>query len=312
MSLQTSFRLFAGMAIALLLGTSLSRAERGVILDNAAFFSDSAKAEASRQLLDVGLRYKKEVVIETFKGIPDDVSKGVNLQDRAAVNRMFEQWTLRQARQQRVNGIYILLSKEPSHLQVVIGDSTQQTLFTAKDRAVLVDVMLARLRNKQPDEALLQGVNVIASSMKSHVVARARPPAQNHPATATEDSNPWGWVIAAVVGFLAAWLVVGIIRSIFSGGGSAGGTAATPGSGGGFMSSLLGGMFGAAAGMWLYDQFSGHHGSDSDRGGGFDDSGSSRRDSDYTSAGDSFSDDSDSGDVGGGDSGGGDSGGGDF
>lgn len=311
MLFQPSFRLLTGLVVALLLGTSLSRAERGVILDNGAFFSDSAKAEASRQLLDVGLRFKKEVVIETFKGVPDEVSKGVNLQDRAAVNRMFEQWTLRQARQQRVNGIYILLSKEPSHLQVIIGDDTQHTLFTPKDRTVLVDVMLARLRTKQNDEALLQGVNVIASSMKSHVVARSRPPVQNRATTAAEDSSPWGWVIAAVLGFLAAWLVVGIIRSIFSGGGAASGTAPAPGSGGGFMSSLLGGMFGAAAGMWLYDQFSGHHGSDLDRG-GFDDSGSSRRDSDYSSAGDSFSDDSDNGDVGGGDSGGGDSGGGDF
>ena len=311
MLLPRNFRLLAGIAIALLLGTSLSRAERGIILDNGAFFSDSAKAEANRQLLDVGLRFKKEVVIETFKTIPDDVTKGVNLQDRAAVNRMFEQWTIRQARQQRVNGIYILLSKEPSHLQVIIGDGTQQTLFTSKDRTVLVDVMLARLRTKQYDEALLQGVNVIASAMKSHVVAHSRPAVQNRATTATEDSNPWGWVIAAVLGFLAAWLVVGIIRSIFSGGGAAGGTAAAPGSGGGFMSSLLGGMFGAAAGMWLYDQFSGHHGSDIDRG-GFDDSSSSRRDSDYSSSGDSFSDDSNGGDVGGGDSGGGDSGGGDF
>ena len=68
---------------------------------------------------------------------------------------------------------------------------------------------------------------------------------------------------------------------------------------------------GAAAGMWIYDQFSGNH--SPDRGNdNFDDNESHRRDSDYASSGDSFSDDSSSGDSGGGDSGGGDSGGGDF
>ena len=61
----------------------------------------------------------------------------------------------------------------------------------------------------------------------------------------------------------------------------------------------------AAAGMWLYDQFSGNH--SQDRGNdNFDDNESRRRDSDYASSGDSFSDDSSSGDSGGGDSGGGD------
>jgi len=62
---------------------------------------------------------------------------------------------------------------------------------------------------------------------------------------------------------------------------------------------------GAAAGMWLYDQFSGNH--SQDRGNdNLDDNESRRRDSDYSSSGDSFSDDSSRGDSGGGDSGGGD------
>ena len=74
--------------------------------------------------------------------------------------------------------------------------------------------------------------------------------------------------------------------------------------------SLLGGMFGAAAGMWLYDQFSGNHGNawgaDQDnRSGGS--TGFSGQDTDYSGTGGDFG-----GDFGGGDSGGDASGGGDF
>ena len=91
------------------------------------------------------------------------------------------------------------------------------------------------------------------------------------------------------------------------------------GGGGGFLSSLVGGMFGAAAGMWMYDQFFSNHGSNSaygsdrnDVSGG--DSGFTGQDSDYNSSGGDFGG-SDSGSSGGdwgggGDSGGGDSGGG--
>jgi uncharacterized membrane protein YgcG len=295
---------------ALLLSTSLARAEFGGLRDNGAFFSESAKAEASRNIGEIGKRFKKDLVIETFQETPDALKPGVEKQDRATVNRLFEQWAMQQARQQKVNGIYVLITKVPAHLQVVVGNETQTRAFTLQDRDALVATMLARLRNKQNDEALLAGVNFVAATMKSHAIARSGNAAPKKSEAANAESSPWGWVLAAVLGAVAAWVVVGIIRSIFRAGGNAGGAAAAPAAGGGgFFSSLLGGMFGAAAGMWLYDQFSGHHdsglGSDAERRGG-DEAGVSGKDTDYSSSGDSFGDDSGGGDIGGGDSGGGD------
>jgi uncharacterized protein len=86
-------------------------------------------------------------------------------------------------------------------------------------------------------------------------------------------------------------------------------------SGGGFGRSLLGGLFGAAAGMWMYDQFfgsQGHASSWSERNdAGSGDGGVSGQDTDYSGSGGGFDDSG--GDSGGGDSGGfggGDSGGG--
>ena len=296
------------LVFTLLLGPSVARAEVGVIRDNGAFFSESAKSEASRQIGEISSRFKKDLVIETFQTIPADLKQGVNLQDRAAVSRMFEQWTLSQARQQRVNGIYILLSKEPAHLQVVVGNETQKNLFTLRDRDALVASMLARLRGKQNDEALHDGVNFIAATMKSRVVARSPGTVQAASKAPAEAPDQWGWVVPALIGFVVAWIVVGLIRSMMRGGGSAAAPGASAGSGG-FLSSLLGGMLGAAAGMWLYDQFSGNHDSDHNRGTS-DDAAGSRSDTDYSSSGDNFSSDSGGGDSGADDSGGGDSGGG--
>ena len=90
------------------------------------------------------------------------------------------------------------------------------------------------------------------------------------------------------------------------------------GGGGGFFQNMMGSMFGAAAGMWMYDNFFGSHSSASTFGSdptdtSHSDGGFSGTDTDYTSSGGSFGDDSGGGFDGGGDSGGGDiGGGGDF
>jgi len=307
MLLNAHFRTLLGFIGVLFCGVATSSAQRGEIRDNGAFFSDTAKAEAGRQMAEIGARFKREVVVETFKSVPDDLKQGVNLQDRAAQNRLFEQWALRQARDLKVNGVYILISKEPSHLQVLVGNETQRTLFQPRDRDALVSAMLAKLRDRKNDAALLEGIGLIATTMKSHVSTRSRAVAQNRPTESTdaETSSPWNWVIAAVLGMAVVWIVIGIFRAISNRGSSPDLAGGAGSSGGGFLTSLIGGMFGAAAGMWLYDQFSGNH--SQDRGNdNLDDNESRRRDSDYASSGDSFSDDSSSGDSGGGDSGGGD------
>lgn len=301
-----------GILTALLAGACLAQAQNGAIRDTAAFFSESSKAEAARNITELGRRFRKDLVIETFREIPETVRQGVNLQDKPAVNRLFEQWPVQQAKQHRVNGIYILLTKEPAHLQIVVGNETQNNAFTLKDRDALASLMLARLRAKQNDEALVEGVNFVTTTMASHAAARTRPSpvavgATTAPASRSESSGGLSTILLVVLGLAVVWLVVGVFRSLSrsGGGASAGAGGGAVSSGGGFFSSLLGGMFGAAAGMWLYDQFSGHSGSawganqdhSSSGEGGF-----SGRDSDYSSSGGDFS----SGDSGGGDSGGGD------
>ena len=84
MLLHAHFRTLLGLIGVLFCGVATSSAQRGEIRDNGAFFSDTAKAEAGRQMAEIGARFKREVVVETFKSVPDDLKQGVNLQDRAA------------------------------------------------------------------------------------------------------------------------------------------------------------------------------------------------------------------------------------
>ena len=305
--------------LTLVLGAAFANAEVGPIRDTAAFFSDRAKSEAASRIAEMERRFKKSLVVETFQSVPEEMKQGLDTQDKAARTRLFEQWAEKQARQIKVNGVYILISKEPAHLHAVVGNDTQNRAFTRLDRDDLVSMMLARLRQKQNDEALREGVDFVLSTMARHAGTGNR--ARNAPASAvaaparehhTGGSSSWSWIIPVLIGVGVVWLVVGILRSLFRGGSTSGTGGMSPGfGGGGFLSSLLGGMFGAAAGMWLYDQFTSHGSSSAadsyDNGSG--DTGFSGQDTDYSGSGGDFSDDSGGGGFGG-DSG--DSGGGDF
>ncbi len=319
---RSKLSVYATTFVALLGGAQICLAGAAGVQDDAGFFSETAKADASFNIRALQESLKKDVLVETFQEIPADVKQGVNLRDKTALNRMFEQWSVNRARLQSVNGVYMLLVKEPAHLQVVVGNETQKKAFTLADRDTLVRTMLAKLRAKDYDAALREGTSFVASTMKSRATSRAQPASTPAPVTAhRNDPQPessGGWILPLILMGGAVWVALAIVRALFRSGSAAGG-GPVPGAagGGGFFRNMLGGIFGAAAGMWMYDHFFGSHGSSSygaTPGDGFDnragDSEFTGQDTDYTSSGGGFGDDSGGGFGGGGDFGGGDSGGG--
>ena len=316
---SSKLRLFLCIAT-LVFAAASSRATPVYLQDNGAFFSDRAKAEAARNIAELESSVRKDLAVETFQELPADLKRGASPDDKAAMNRVLEQWAVQQARAKGINGVYILLVRVPSHLQVVVGNDTQKKAFTLRDRDALVSEMLVKLRAKQYDDALLDGVNFVSTTMRAHVTGQVRTGSLPVREVARGRQGIGGWLVPLLIGALVIWAVAGIFRAIFrgsgAGGGIGGGMPMGGGGGGGFFSSLLGGMFGAGAGMWLYDQFSGNRGNSAwgadrdDR--SSVDPGYSGKDTDYSSSGDSFGDQSGGGDSGGDAGGGGDSGGGDF
>ena len=135
-------RLFlSALAATLLLGTAGALAAGG-IQDDGAFFSEFAKVNATGTITDVSTRLHKDITVQTFASVPEDMKSTVLHSDKAATNRGFTQWAEQLARSKKVNGVFIMLVKEPAHLQVVVGTDTQRQAFTLSDRATLVQRML--------------------------------------------------------------------------------------------------------------------------------------------------------------------------
>jgi uncharacterized protein len=274
-----NLRTFLFAVVALGLGVAQGSARPDYIQDSGGFFSESAKSEATRSIAALEQKLHKEVVVETFPSLPADLERSVNLADKTAVAKAVRQWAVKEIKARDVNGVYILLVKSPAHFQIEVGPDTQKRAFTLADRDSLASLMLTDLRNKQYDGALLNGVNFVATTMLEHEPTNLRSGSSfttqalnSDPVSASyhepERGHSWGF-LPLILGIVVVWFIFRLIGSLFRGGGSTmpgpgyggspmmGGSPMVGGGGGGFFSSLLGGVFGAAAGNWLYDRFSG-------------------------------------------------------
>jgi hypothetical protein len=310
-AIVTGWLLTAGSALAL----------TPQVKDDAGFFSADAVKKANAIIRDIENQFKKDLVIETYMTVPAGKIKEAS--DKGSRGPFFHDWAVQQAKAAQVQGIYVLVTKTPGHVEVAVGDKTEKEgFFTSAEGKILRDKMAARFRDKQYDQGLQDGVQFVRDTLSSQVKHRGGAPAAGGGvAGAHQRGFNWAELICPAIVILGViWLVFGLIRA-FAGMGARGGYGGGGygpgyggGGGGGFMSGLMGGLFGAMAGNWLYHSMFGGH----SYGGGWDssasgtDAGSSGMDQDYTTSGSDFGDGG-GGDVG--DSGGGGDfggGGGDF
>ena len=316
------------------LGAVGARAVGPEVRDNAGLFSTAAVKQADETIRNIQRDFRKDLLVETFAGVPESRTNDY------ARNReeFFASLVRERAQAARLDGIYVLVMKEPPphrfRIQVGVGQATRQRAFVTANRDELVRLLQSSFREDKYDEGLRTSVAYVERTLRSNLSGQVPSAAVTRPAV---QSTPLRQVpvhssshfsggsllilgVFIVGGVLVVIFLMRLLRSGLGGGGGnvLPGTRGWGGGGGGFFSSLLGGIGGVMAGSYLYDRFFGSnaHASDSfppsqvdappsDAGGDFSSSGA---DVDTRSFGGDFG--SSGGDVGGGGDFGG--GGGDF
>jgi uncharacterized protein len=249
--------------------------------DEAKFFSDEAIDNANRVISQIDRQYHRGLLIETVAAVPQDLQAQL---DESGKEKFFEKWAAERVEKAELKGIYVLICKNPSHIQVAIDKATRQKAFTHDDRSQMLRKVLPLMKEKKYDDALSTMVDFVRSTLNSRAALLRTGPVESplggpEPLPPPRPTNvirpqasggmsPMGWIVVAAVVFLGFWLVMTILRAIgrgFGGGAGPGGPVGPGGpggygyggGGGGFLSSMLGGVFGAAAGNWLYDSFRG-------------------------------------------------------
>ncbi len=137
-----------------------------IIKDDGKFFSGDAVTKANKKIKEIAQTYDKDLLIETFPEIPESRKKDYNPEDKS---KFFEKWARDQAHENAVNGVYVLICKKPSHLQVEVGNETQKKAFTRNDRDKLAKLLIANFKEKKFDEGLLEAVDFYGTTLKEHL-----------------------------------------------------------------------------------------------------------------------------------------------
>jgi len=206
--------------------------------DEARFFSPAAVEKGDRKIGDIARQFHRELLIETAPGIPDRLQEKYKELGKRA---FFEGWTRQRAEEAGIRGIYILICKTPSHLQIVVDRSTRQRAFTREDEDRLTRKTIELLSAHKNDDALLAAVDFVAATLadnsgrsgpldrREHVgVGPVRPQPQAMPplgggANLFGGSSLSGWLCIAAAVFLGLWLLKSIFGAITGTGRSMGG-----------------------------------------------------------------------------------------
>jgi uncharacterized membrane protein YgcG len=235
------------------------------VIDRANMFTPAAKERAEQLFRDFQRRTKVEIVVETISNLQGADPKLSDRLPPTEAERVLTKYSKQQAAAKGIRGLYILICRDPEKLKY----ESSRNSINPQDTQAVVGAVMSSLKNREFDQALMKAADVL---QKIEPATSSAPPR-----VAKQEQNTLSPIWTILLIGLGIWLVVGLMRGLSG-----------AGTGGGFFPSMLGGLFGGMAGMWMYDSF--FRG-----GGGF-------------SGGDGY----DGGSSGGGDWGGGDSGGGDW
>ncbi len=211
-------------------------AEEGV-LDEAHLFSPDAIAAARAKIQELRREYHCAVFIDTVNQAPASGWSRADSWSASVANTYFHEWAKERAQAFGVEGIFILICKDPWHVAVVVWLERFEAQFNAKDR----DGIERLLRNdlvKAPNETLLTTVDHIGAALE----------ARRHP----EPSVPFGPLGVFIGGAVGGWLLLALVRLwlqkpepfSFTGGRQTARLTAC----------LLAGMFGNPATYWITDR----------------------------------------------------------
>ncbi len=277
----TGLMALAALAVAVALGND---AQAAGIRDEARLFHPDVVRKAQAQLDQVEHRTGIPIVIETIDALPGIGKDASKTERETEINREAE----KRDREIHDEGLYILISKRDRVISNVLIRQRYAALLPTAKRRTIREAFVAEFRKDQNyDGGLTAGVRAIEESLPATkaVVPLNRNLARRGGAA---QSSMMGTFFLIILGILGVLLVVRLLGSLMGRGagagyqpmqggmgpggmgpggmgaggpgnyGGGGGYGARPG--GGFFSGMLGGLGGALAGNWLYDQFSGRHG----------------------------------------------------
>src|SRR5205085_1676314 len=80
-----------------------------------------------------------------------------------------------EASSHHTNGVFILITRTPGHVQIGVGNQTQRKVFTLKDKDELQQLLVESFKQHDFDGGLLKGAKFVRDRMRQHVLEDTAP-----------------------------------------------------------------------------------------------------------------------------------------
>jgi hypothetical protein len=134
------------------------------IRDDAQMFSAAARKKADERVREIYRKHGRDVLIETFTSVPADDMDKVKKMDKEARAAYFLGWAKERAGKRVVNGVYILICKEPQYLLAGV-DEKEPHHFPKGIAAEIEGVFRKEFRENRFDDGLDKALTFIEEKL---------------------------------------------------------------------------------------------------------------------------------------------------
>jgi hypothetical protein len=138
------------------------------VRDGGKFFSEEAIRKANDDIRAIARKYDREILVETFREPPDGKAEKVAAMSAEERARFFREWANDRARAAKVNGLYVLICREPSHLYLESVGSARKVLDEAYTKKI-VEKVLVKFREKKYDEGLDTAIDMVRDRLSDPI-----------------------------------------------------------------------------------------------------------------------------------------------
>ncbi|MBY0230688.1 MAG: TPM domain-containing protein [Gemmataceae bacterium] len=133
------------------------------VKDDGKFFKPDALERANRKIKEIYEKYRKDVVVETLSSLTTDQEKAVKDDGK---EKFFNKLAQDRVKTLGVNGIIVIVSKNPRYLRVDMDAGTRKGGFTNSERDKLFDRIASQFKEGDFDAGLLAGLEYVESALK--------------------------------------------------------------------------------------------------------------------------------------------------
>ncbi len=138
----------------------LARAVAPEIHDEAKFFSPDAIKKANEQIREIYSKYGKDLLIETFPSVPADQLEKVKAMQGKEKADYFHKLAIDNAKERVVNGVYLLITREPKYLYIEITPPARE-IFDKEFYNQFRKVLFSSFREDRFNEGLAAAVKAV-------------------------------------------------------------------------------------------------------------------------------------------------------